>query len=80
MQKDILQEAMGVLTRKRRRRTWKKIVGILACIVVFCTTYALILPALTLEKTPKCGIAAYAHGGMLQAGGSKQDGMLAGKP
>ena len=34
-----------------RMSTWRKIVGIMVCIVVFCTTYALILPALTLERT-----------------------------
>lgn len=35
---------------QRWKRNWKKIVGIMACIVVFCTTYALILPAITMEK------------------------------
>lgn len=32
-----------------RNKRWKKIVIFLACIVVFVTTYALILPAITLE-------------------------------
>lgn len=32
-----------------RKKLWKKIVIVLACIVVFVTTYALILPAITLE-------------------------------
>jgi len=32
-----------------RNKRWKKVVIILACIVVFVTTYALILPAITLE-------------------------------
>lgn len=32
-----------------KNRTWRRVVFGLACIVVFCTTYALILPAITLE-------------------------------
>lgn len=32
-----------------RKKRWKNIVIVLACIVVFVTTYALILPAITLE-------------------------------
>lgn len=32
-------------------KRWKKVVGVMACLVVFCTTYALILPAITLSAT-----------------------------
>lgn len=40
----------AVKLKRRQRNTFrKKIVGILGCLVVFCTTYALILPAITLE-------------------------------
>ena len=49
MQKKLLTEADGYIAHKRRRQAWKKVVSVLACIVVFCTTYALILPAITLE-------------------------------
>ena len=45
----------------RRRKIWRKIVSTLACLVVFCTTYALILPAITLETDPVCGLAEHAH-------------------
>ena len=38
-----------------------KVVAGLACVVVFCTTYALILPAITLEKTPECGKTEHTH-------------------
>ena len=37
------------LARVRGRRIWKNIFSTLACVVVFCTVYALILPAITLE-------------------------------
>ena len=52
----------SVYVRNRKRRTlWKKIVNFLACIVVFCTTYALILPAITKEQTAYCGQAEHVH-------------------
>ena len=51
MQKNIMQETDGYAARHRRHRIWKRVVGGLACLVVFCTTYALILPAITLENT-----------------------------
>lgn len=61
MQKDTLQGAVGYLARDHRRRVWKKAVSVLACVVVFCTTYALILPAITMGKTTYCGIEAHQH-------------------
>lgn len=36
--------------RIKIKKAWQKVVLFLAAIVVFCTTYALILPAITLEK------------------------------
>lgn len=59
----MLPEVDGYLTRSRRRRTWRKLVSILACVVVFCTTYALILPAITLEEAPVCGKPEHTHRG-----------------
>lgn len=44
---------------KRRFRHWRKFLVILACLAVFCTTYALILPALTLERT--CSLPEHTH-------------------
>ena len=63
MQEKTQQEAADYLAQNHRRRTWKKIISILACIVVFCTTYALILPAITLENhTTYCGLEEHQHG------------------
>ena len=45
-------------TPKKRRRV---LVRFLACLVVFCTTYALILPAITLEKQANCGMEEHIH-------------------
>lgn len=42
-------------------KTWKRIVRVLSCIVVFCTTYALILPAITQEAHAYCGHGEHQH-------------------
>lgn len=65
MQKSIWKEASDYVTRSRRRAVWTRIVGVLACVVVFCTTYALILPALTLEQ-PKTLVCTYETLGVHQ--------------
>lgn len=46
--------------QNHRRYNWGKFVRFLACIVVFATTYALILPAITMEK-PVCEIEEHVH-------------------
>ncbi len=61
MQKEILKDAEAFRNRNKKRITWKKIISVLACVVVFCTTYALILPAITMEKTTYCGKTEHIH-------------------
>ena len=49
---------------RRKRRNWQKVVAVLAALVVFCTTYALILPAITLEKPERvldCPVSVHQH-------------------
>lgn len=60
MQKKKIQEAEGFVAQHRRRRIWQRIAGGLACVVVFCTTYALILPAITMENAG-CGLTEHTH-------------------
>jgi len=60
MEHKTLSDAARYAKRNERRRIWQKIVRMMACIVVFCTTYALILPAITLEKTT-CGLEEHTH-------------------
>ena len=43
-----------ILRDKARQKRWKRIMLCLSCIVVFCTIYVLILPAITLEKKATC--------------------------
>lgn len=45
----------------RYRSIWRKCVQVMAFVVVFCTTYALILPAITMERTHFCGLEAHEH-------------------
>lgn len=42
-------------------KLWIRVVSVLGSIVVFCTTYALILPAITLENEAYCGIEEHLH-------------------
>lgn len=44
-----------------QRKKWFTVVVVLAAIVVFCTSYALILPAITIEDKPVCGIDEHIH-------------------
>lgn len=55
MKQDVLQDADKYMKERRHKKWWHKVVISLAAIVVFCTTYALILPAVTLEKDTSAG-------------------------
>jgi len=60
--KEKLKQQADAYTRKnKRRKRWQQVVTAMAAVVVFCTTYALILPAITLENTPTCGIEEHQH-------------------
>lgn len=61
MQNEMRKKAAGYLSQNRWHRGWKKAVSALACVVVFCTVYALILPAITMEKAPQCGKTEHTH-------------------
>lgn len=63
MNRDIHSQAEQLNKKHRRKRTWYKILSVPICLVVFVTTYALILPAITMESTPDtyCGIAEHVH-------------------
>lgn len=49
------------VAKHRRRGLWQRIVSIMGCVVMFCTTYALILPAITAEKEVFCGFEEHTH-------------------
>ena len=48
---NLLTKITQLLRSKQRRGRWLKAVSCMAAVVVFCTTYALILPAITMTAT-----------------------------
>ena len=63
MERKMEQDVLRKLKRRRRRRLWRRLVSMMMCVVVFCTTYALILPAITKETEAFCGFEAHVHTG-----------------
>lgn len=61
MKTSLLQQAAQFYQNRRRKQLWYRVVSGMACVVVFCTVYALILPAITLEKEPLCGLEEHTH-------------------
>ena len=59
MKYDVLRNAEKYTKVHKRKRLRHRVVTVLAGVVVFCTTYALILPAITLEK--QCDIPEHTH-------------------
>lgn len=51
MNNDVVQQVDEYTKKHLWKKRWKNIVTCLAAIVVFCTTYALILPAITMDDT-----------------------------
>lgn len=56
-----MKKAKAYQKRRHRKSMLRKLVHFLGCLVVFCTTYALILPAITQEKDTFCGMEAHLH-------------------
>ena len=47
--------------KRKKKKSWKKVLRFLSCVVVFCTVYALIIPAITQEKKTYCGKEEHIH-------------------
>lgn len=62
MVQDLPQKRPFLSDRTRLEQKWRKIVVVLASIVVFCTVYMLIIPAITMEREAYCGIQEHEHG------------------
>lgn len=54
-----LPDSERYIKKRRFKKRWQKVVTVLGSAVVFCTTYALILPAITMEKT--CPLPEHVH-------------------
>lgn len=61
MDQFLLQEAIKLNKRRKYRQWWKRFVRVVAMVVVFCTTYALILPAITMHTETLCGFEEHSH-------------------
>ncbi|MBE6002237.1 MAG: hypothetical protein E7239_12830 [Sarcina sp.] len=59
--KALLQKIRQLLKDRRFRRIWYRGVSSVAALVVFVTTYALVLPAITMESRAACGMEAHQH-------------------
>lgn len=49
------------ISENLRHKRWRVAVTALACVVVFCTTYSLILPAITMTGETYCGKEEHTH-------------------
>ena len=57
----VRRQAQQYLRKQRRVNRWHKVVNVMGGIVVFCTTYALILPAITMTTPLVCEIPEHTH-------------------
>ena len=57
----LLAKIRKILKDRRTRQLLTRTVSVTAAIVVFVTTYALVLPAITMEKVAECGVEEHQH-------------------
>ena len=56
MEKIVQKTAEKYIKERGRKKRWQKVVTAMAAVVVFCTTYALIMPAVTQQGQAFCGV------------------------
>lgn len=61
MESPLRKKINSIMKDHRKRQVWYRIVTSLAVVVVFITTYMLILPAITMENKAQCGITEHQH-------------------
>ena len=61
MRTEVKTSAKAMTTRRKWHNRWMKTVFSLAAVTVFCTTYALILPAITASTDTFCGHEEHTH-------------------
>ena len=57
----VRKQAEKYIKKNKRKKLWYKVVTCMAAVVIFITTYMLILPAITMEKTTNCGLEIHQH-------------------
>ena len=59
---DILITVAKKMSKTNKRKlAWRNVVRTMAMVIIFCTTYALILPAITMQSDPICGMEEHVH-------------------
>ncbi len=61
MQNSLWERIIDVLLLRRLQSRWRKLAGFCAVVVVFITTYMLILPAITVTTDTFCGTEEHLH-------------------
>lgn len=61
MESRAVRQATKYYKARQWKKRWRRVVVCLAAIVVSCTTYALILPAITMERDVSCGEVEHIH-------------------
>lgn len=61
MNHDLIQKAEHYGKKYKKRRLWKRTIGITGLILAFSTAYALVLPAITQERQLICGYEEHIH-------------------
>lgn len=57
----LLKKIRKIVSDHRIRRALASVIAVISAIIVFITTYALVLPAITEEKNAACGIEEHQH-------------------
>ena len=58
MENPLRKQIRSIMKDHKKRQMWYRIVTTLAVVVVFVTTYMLILPAITMENKAECAVTA----------------------
>lgn len=61
MESPLRKQISSIMKDHKKRQIWYRVVTTLAVVVVFVTTYMLILPAITMENKAECGITEHQH-------------------
>ena len=61
MHTNFLSMERRMLSALKRSKRWRYLVTSLSCLVVFVTTYALILPVITMTAPPVCELTEHSH-------------------
>ena len=57
----LTRKKTGSRRRRHLKRIWNNVMMVMIAMVVFCTVYLLVLPAITLGDDPICGMTEHTH-------------------